>query len=278
MDRIAYLATIDGKQVATFEKSRLGDAEAVQQLVVDVVLERRRAEYNLDGLEILCIAKPESEADTIVYCAVSRPGGVDGMDPTAKGGKVVRAAFEESKLKLDGWTELSKRVAVPAEVARNALARLCPIERLAYAGEYVEPNVRLSVDEVERQVLDDYRQALGKVVLAKAALCGHGNGLEMVDFDSPAVLRIVDSRLRDDVLRWMDEDHCDPIYVVVPLEPHPQFADGKPFGVHALSRSRGGKAQPGDFEIADEATQARYKGAQSLRDEDLVPAASAPTF
>lgn len=273
MDRIAYIATIGGKQVATFEKSRLGDAETTQ-IVVDVALERRRAEYNLDGLEILCVAKPESEVDTIVYCAVSRPGGVDGLDHTSKGGKVVRASFEESKLKLDGWTELDKRVVVPAEVARKALERLCPIERLAFAGEYVQPGIRRSVDEVERLAMVDYRHALGKVVLAKAALCGHGNGLEMVEFDPPAVLRVVDSRLQDDVLRWMDEDHCDPIYVVVPLEPHSQFEHGKPFGVHGRTRSRDGSDQTGDIEMADDATQARYRGAPALRDDELVPAAA----
>lgn len=274
MDRIVYIATVDGREVATFEKARLGDAVARQE-VIDLYEERNRAKRIMDGLEILCVTKPEATEDTIVYCAVREPGGIDGMDHTDKGGNVVDAAYAQKDLKIDGWSRLEKRVVVPSEIAKAAIAKLKPTQRLAYLGEYVEPKVRLTVDEVERGIVDDYRRTLGKVILANAALCGVGNGLEMIEFDHPAVLRVVDSLLQDDVLRWMDEDHCDPIYVVVPLEPHPAFAAGRPFGVHAMTRSRDGSTQRGDFDLADEATQRSYLGKAPLADDELVPPAPA---
>lgn len=79
--------------------------------------------------------------DTIIYTINTRPGGMDGMDPKAKGG--VRAAFfsrREAEQKCDAWSDVVPYDVVPIvvdldEMRANVLARLNPVERLALTRE-----------------------------------------------------------------------------------------------------------------------------------------------
>ena len=73
--------------------------------------------------------------DRIVYCVVTKPGGVDGMDRQDKGGIVKFASYVKSdaEKKVDGWSFLEARVIDPVQVAKEALAKLNALERLCLA-------------------------------------------------------------------------------------------------------------------------------------------------
>lgn len=72
--------------------------------------------------------------DKIVYKVVSAPGGVDGMDPKAKGGQVLLATFDkaeaDSKIGRDSRYLLEKDVVNTEEVKKEALAKLTKVDRL----------------------------------------------------------------------------------------------------------------------------------------------------
>jgi hypothetical protein len=76
--------------------------------------------------------KVNDDGDVIVYVVVTNPGGVDGRDPTDKGG-VVRFASElkaEAEKKKNEWSKVEPRVINFDEAQAKALAKLDPLDRL----------------------------------------------------------------------------------------------------------------------------------------------------
>lgn len=72
-------------------------------------------------------------SDQIIYKVVSKSGGVDGRDPSEKGGKVLHAFFDrkEAENNLNGWTELKIDVIENVEKYTDELVKkLDPVERL----------------------------------------------------------------------------------------------------------------------------------------------------
>lgn len=70
--------------------------------------------------------------DKIVYLLVTRPGGMDGMDPNAKGGPF-RAYWTRKEAEDDRnlpWCDIVPTVIDPDAVRSAALAKLTPVERL----------------------------------------------------------------------------------------------------------------------------------------------------
>jgi hypothetical protein len=65
-------------------------------------------------------------ADRIVYCVVTKPGGVDGRDSQDKGGFVKYASYVKSdaEKKVDSWSSVEARVFDPDEIAKKALGKL----------------------------------------------------------------------------------------------------------------------------------------------------------
>jgi hypothetical protein len=74
--------------------------------------------------------------DEIVYIVYSKPGGVDGMDHTDKGGTIVRATTEKAAAEkfvgqCHGWYEIKPEVHDLEEVAKATLAKLTKLEHLS---------------------------------------------------------------------------------------------------------------------------------------------------
>ncbi len=76
-------------------------------------------------------------ADTIVYTVVSRGGGMDGMDHTDKGGKVMWAGLDKEKVPVhylvDGWYKTEATVVDLKNHAYDVVRGLSPVDRLALA-------------------------------------------------------------------------------------------------------------------------------------------------
>jgi hypothetical protein len=73
-------------------------------------------------------------ADTIVYTTVSNGGGVDGMDHTDKGGRVMGAYLDKKKAINNPnapWNTVVPIVVDIEELAKTSLAKLDPVVRLA---------------------------------------------------------------------------------------------------------------------------------------------------
>ena len=72
-------------------------------------------------------------SECIVYQLVTNPGGVDGLDHTAKGGKVIRAHFSKTGAEDDPcapWCKIEPVMIDPRKVLKTATEKLTPIELL----------------------------------------------------------------------------------------------------------------------------------------------------
>ena len=72
-------------------------------------------------------------SECIVYQLVTNPGGVDGLDHTAKGGKVIRAHFSRAAAEDDPsapWCNIEPVMIDPHKVLKTATEKLSPIELL----------------------------------------------------------------------------------------------------------------------------------------------------
>ena len=75
-------------------------------------------------------------------------------------------------------------------------------------------------EDIEKQVLSDYRHISGKVI-AVAYLRGYrenGDDLEMDFSECPIWVRVDAGASTNDLLRWMDQTFIDPCWPVTPLE------------------------------------------------------------
>lgn len=72
-------------------------------------------------------------SDCIVYQLITNPGGVDGLDHTVKGGKVIRAHFSRASAEDDPsapWCKVEPVMIDPCKVLKTATEKLTPIELL----------------------------------------------------------------------------------------------------------------------------------------------------
>lgn len=279
MNRIVHVAKSGEIEIATFEVMRL-DALGLPYLkrVVDDEKVRKDVLNRLDARKRFCLEHRDRDEEVILYMAVARPGGVDGMDHTDKGGQILRAGLTEKDARIDGWTRLETDVVNPSKVARDVISWMTGIERLVTVGEYVEPGKWLSVDEVEAGVMDDYRKVAGKVVHVDSLECLDAEGRPQAVKLSPPVLGRISSKadLREQVLRWSDETHCDPVYPIEILEPHAAFDGLVPHVIYGTSRSRAGKIADPEFWVASDEIQRDYRGQPGLAESDLVPRQPSP--
>lgn len=71
--------------------------------------------------------------ECIVYQLITNPGGVDGVDHTAKGGSLLRAHFSRASALGDPsapWCKIEPVMIDPDKVLKTATDKLSPIELL----------------------------------------------------------------------------------------------------------------------------------------------------
>ncbi len=146
MNRIVYFATSPGgHEVASFDKATAaGRSGTAVPRAVDIDLTARRARNKLDGLDRLCLDAFGNDSDVIVYCVVSKGGGMDGMDRSDKGGLIKSASFTEAEAReaCDAWSDVLTLVVSPNAIAFAALDKLNAVERLCLYGERGRPEPR----------------------------------------------------------------------------------------------------------------------------------------
>lgn len=125
-------------------------------------------------------------------------------------------------------------------------------------------------EQINKQCLEEYEKFKGKIVLVRQVECYDLDGNNVtINCDPPAIARVDayhDPRnITECVTRWMDAEHCDPIYDISILETHPAFEnETKPSWVYGTSRTLSGKVQEAPFIMADETLQADYRIATAL--------------
>ena len=130
--------------------------------------------------------------------------------------------------------------------------------------------------EVESAVRADFAALSGKVIFAEEVECYDNDGDSVsVACDPPAVVRILPSTPEDMVVRWMDDEHCDATYLVEVVEPHPAFADARPYWMYATTRTTKDGVDPGRFVVAPDAFQAWYAGRPAATEAEHQAAAEA---
>lgn len=80
-------------------------------------------------------------ADTIVYLAISKGGGIDGMDGSP-GGNITAAHLtrvEAEKNPNLPWNDIKAEVFDLEKVAKEAWAKLNPVDRLALEQAFGQP-------------------------------------------------------------------------------------------------------------------------------------------
>lgn len=84
--------------------------------------------------------------DMIVYTVVTEPGGVDGKDPTDKGGVMVRATFDKEQAQQHVGNDSRMKVmpiVIDTEVVlTDMLSKLNMVERLFFKFEAQLPPVK----------------------------------------------------------------------------------------------------------------------------------------
>jgi hypothetical protein len=133
---------------------------------------------------------------------------------------------------------------------------------------------KFTKEEIESQCSAEYEGAVGKVVLISEIEC-YDEDLNNVTVQCapPVIARIgtYDGGSTDQcVIRWMDDENCDPVYDIEILEFHPAFGEAKarPSWIYGTSRSTSGTIEQAPFVIADEATQEAYEDAEPVRFND----------
>lgn len=132
----------------------------------------------------------------------------------------------------------------------------------------------LTEAEINAQVLSDYRELAGKVVLLSEVECYDAqNCSATAQCEPPVIARIhpySETRVRECVTRWTDNGNCDPVYDIEILEPHPAFAGLRPSWVYGTCRSKSGNVEPASIRLADPATQEAYHDAKGLPDDAVA--------
>lgn len=137
-------------------------------------------------------------------------------------------------------------------------------------------------DEIHAKAWSDYEALQGKVVLLSEVEClDSQNSSVTAVCDPPVIARIAPyastGHARQCIERWSDSTHCDPVYDVSILEPHPAFAGLRPSWIFGTSYAfdPAVSVETAKIVLADEVTQAAYAQAKGLSDDEVAPA-SAP--
>lgn len=103
-------------------------------------------------------------------------------------------------------------------------------------------------EEIELRVLAEHRRLVGTEILV-AEVTGFVDE-DQVEFflDPPARMRVEAGF--DAVVRWMDDEWCDPIWDVKLIEPHPQLAHARSFWMYGTSYSTHGSTEPARMTLA----------------------------
>jgi hypothetical protein len=127
---------------------------------------------------------------------------------------------------------------------------------------------KFTEEQITEQVKADYEAVVGKVILLGVVECyDENNDSVTVECDPPVVARVIPyaGGANDEcVVRWMDDEACDPVYEIAILEHHPAFdaARARPSWIYGTSRCTTGEVDPAAFTIADEVAQDRYRDAE----------------
>jgi hypothetical protein len=125
-------------------------------------------------------------------------------------------------------------------------------------------------EQIEAQVKADYEAVAGKVILLTEVECyDENNDSVTVECDPPVVARVIPyaGGANDEcVVRWMDDEACDPVYEIAILEHHPAFdeARARPSWIYGTSRCTTGEVGMSPYVIADEVLQERFRGAEEV--------------
>ena len=131
-------------------------------------------------------------------------------------------------------------------------------------------DAEVTVEVIERQVAEGYDSAAGKVVhLTNVEGYDRDDDSVTIHCDPPVVARIeayADGASSDSILRWMDDENCDPVYSVSILEHHDAFvrAGVRPSWTYGTCRSTTAEVDPAPFVVADGAMQARFRDIECI--------------
>lgn len=131
-----------------------------------------------------------------------------------------------------------------------------------------EKGFKFLEEQIAEQVLIDYREVAGKVVLLSEVDGYDENDASVtVWLDPPAIARIdphVDPENNGSLIRWTDDGQIDPYLDVTILEPHPALAGIRPSWTYGICRSTDGKVEEAHFVVAPHELQEAYKDAPGL--------------
>jgi hypothetical protein len=141
---------------------------------------------------------------------------------------------------------------------------------------------KFSQQEIEELCSKDYESVVGKVILVTQIECFDQNEDSVTVYcDPPAIARIeaYEGGSHDQcVIRWMDDEHCDPVYDISILEPHQAFelANARPSWIYGTCRSTDGKIEAAPFALADEKTQDAYRHVEPVYYLEIGPRDNSP--
>jgi len=139
---------------------------------------------------------------------------------------------------------------------------------------------RFLKEQIEAQVLIDYRKVAGKVVLlSEVDGYDEDDNSDTIYLDPPALARIdpySNPERNDSLIRWTDEGQLDPYLDVSILEPHPALARIRPSWTFGTCRSIKGEVEEAAFKLAPPELQEKYKNAPGLDQETLGGCAPQP--
>ena len=202
---------------------------------------------------------------------------------------VLREEIETSKGRLHGlsFSDAANEVA-DLDALRELLASIggdaAQLEviqaELSRMKDHIEARRNARYAEIHAQVHADYEALKGKVVLLSEVECYDERSSSATAIcEPPAIARIVPystARARECLERWSDNTHCDPVYDVEILQPHPAFAGLRPSWVFGTSYSfDGAPAEKAKIALGDDDLQVRYVNAKGLAEDEVAPS-SAP--
>jgi hypothetical protein len=102
-------------------------------------------------------------------------------------------------------------------------------------------------EQLEAQALNDYDYYRGKVIEV-GSISGYDDSDNSLDvkLHPPAIVRVLGTP-KGDIVRWMDDDHLDPVYNVDLVVPHPQLEGMRSFWIYGESRSLRGEPCESDI-------------------------------
>jgi len=117
------------------------------------------------------------------------------------------------------------------------------------------------MQEIEQKAIRDFESLVGKVVLVGIIQGYKEEQSDEIVLEEPVFARILpyDERgMREDVVRWMDDDVLDPVYDIKVLSRHPRTDDLSSTFVYGTSYHRDGKVEPGHFVVPSDGMVSKH--------------------